>query len=73
MTRENLRNAASTLAHHWEHGEGKGHIGVERLLLAYPTAHQSLLSALILGYLFTRNRAAAETFEDFLYDLAVCP
>jgi len=72
MTREALRNAASTLAYHWENNAGIDRIGVERMLDAYPHAHQRLLSLMVYDYLETRGAyTAAMAFESMLYDAAV--
>lgn len=74
MTRDTLRNAASTLAHHWENNSGIDRIGVERLIDAYPPAHQRHLCALVLSYLEQRGAyTSAMAFESMLYDAAVCP
>jgi hypothetical protein len=76
MTRANLRNAASTLAHHWASGDGgssaSNRLGVERCLLAYPEGHQRVLCAAIVQVLRGRHGAHhADAFEDMLYDAAV--
>jgi hypothetical protein len=74
MTRDNIRDAASTLAHHWTSGEPRDWQGVERLLLSYPISLQRPLCALVLLFLQERGwytRAAA--FERFLFDLAELP
>jgi hypothetical protein len=76
MTRANLRNAASTLAHHWASGEGgscaHNRLGVERCLLAYPEGHQRVLCAMMFQVLNTRHGAHhADAFEDMLYDAAM--
>jgi len=76
MTRSNLRNAASTLAHHWavapEGSLSANRLGVERLLLAYDPEVRCALCVAIAHTLHTRHGAHhADAFEDMLYDASV--
>jgi hypothetical protein len=71
ITRDNIRDAASTLAHHWTSSEHRDRLGVERLYLAYPVELQRPLGALVMRNLELRGfyRQAA-AFERMLFDLA---
>jgi hypothetical protein len=71
ITRDNIRDAASTLAHHWTSADRRDRLGVERLLLAYPVELQRPLAALILMRLEERGHyTGAAAFEALLFDLA---
>lgn len=74
--REHLRNAASTLAHHWAKATADpdlamNRLGVERLILAYPPAHQCVLAVMVVQILRERciSSTAADAFEDMLFEL----
>lgn len=72
-TRDHIRDAASTLAHHWEQADTCGfmnRIGVERLLLAQCEAVRPVVVALILDAL---TGDAKHDFEAMLFDLAGVP
>lgn len=72
VTREDVRNAASTLAHHWVGADpAKDREGVRRLIVAYPEAARVPLCAHVLRYLELRGfYTQAEKFEGMLFDLA---
>jgi hypothetical protein len=71
LTRDNIRDAASTLAHHWVSAEPKDRAGVERIVHAYPQALQPVLCTHVMRYLELRGfYVKAELFEAFLFDLA---
>lgn len=71
VTRDDIRNAASTLAHHWAQRDAKDREGVRRLIAAYPPATRLPLCALILerlgDYPETGLRAA---FDGLLFEMA---
>lgn len=69
ITRDNIRDAASTLSHHWSTRELKDRAGVERLIYAYPCAMRPVICALILRYLEARG-GDWSTFESMLFDMA---
>jgi hypothetical protein len=71
VKRADIRNAASTLAHHWCRSEPMDRIGVERCIKAYPPALQLPLCANILLLLHERGfYTHADSFEALLFDLA---
>jgi hypothetical protein len=67
VTRDDIRNAASTLAHHWATRDPKDREGVRRLIAAYPPATRLPLCALILECLEADQRVA---FDGLLFDMA---
>jgi hypothetical protein len=74
MTRDGIRDAASTLAYHWTSAESRDHQGVERMMLAFPVELQRPICALVLFFLEQRGaytRAAA--WERLLFDIAGLP
>jgi hypothetical protein len=71
LTKDNIRDAASTLAHHWVSADRKDHEGVERIIRAYPSMLQPVLCAHVMRYLELRGwYVKAERFEAFLFELA---
>jgi hypothetical protein len=71
VSREDIRNAASTLAHHWASREPQDREGVRRLIAAYPAAYRLPLCALILERLhFSYASEATEAFDGLLFDMA---
>lgn len=71
LTKDNIRDAASTLAHHWVSDEPKTRHGVERLIRAYPSALHPALCAHVMRYLEQRGwYVRAEHFEAFMFELA---
>jgi hypothetical protein len=71
LTKDNIRDAASTLAHHWVSAEPKDRVGVERIIRAYPAPLWPALCAHIMRYLELRGwYVKAEQFEALLFDFA---
>lgn len=72
ITRDNYRDVASTLAHHWCGADTmRDREGVRRVLVAYPAAIRAVLSALILSRLEGQGAyTQAGAFEAMLFDLA---
>lgn len=72
ITRDNVRDVASTLAHHWVGSDPvKDREGVRRIITAYPTAMRTALCALILWRLEGQGfYTAAGAFESMLFDMA---
>ncbi|MGM5019190.1 hypothetical protein [Tardiphaga sp. 367_B4_N1_1] len=71
MTREDIRNAASTLAHHWASRDPQDREGVRRLIAAYPLAIRVPLCALILERVHaTYPPEALQAFDNLLFDMA---
>jgi len=71
VTKNNVRDAASTLAHHWCGADAMDRVGVERVILAYPQALQLPLCALIMHTLEGRGfYTQAAAFEGWLFALA---
>lgn len=70
-TREDVRNAASTLAYHWASREPRDREGVRRLIAAYPLAVRLPLCALILERLHALYpHDALQAFDGLLFDIA---
>lgn len=71
-TREQIRDLASTLAHHWTGSDpAKDREGVRRMIVAVPEAWRVPLCAHVLRYLELRGwYVPAERFESMLFDLA---
>jgi hypothetical protein len=71
LTRDNIRDAASTLAHHWVSAEPKDREGVERIIRSHPVPLHPVLCAHVMRYLELRGfYTKAEQFEGLLFDLA---
>lgn len=71
VTRDDIRNAASTLAHHWASRAPKDREGVRRLIAAYPPAMRLPLCALILERLVGMNDGyGSDAFDALLFDMA---
>ncbi|WP_368508076.1 hypothetical protein [Bradyrhizobium lupini] len=70
VTRDDIRNAASTLAHHWATRDPKDREGVRRLIAAYPPATRLPLCALILERLQDYKGDTVSAFESLLFDAA---
>lgn len=71
LTRDNIRDAASTLAHHWVSADSRDRLGVERLIRAYPHQMRPVICAHIMRHLVLQGfYTQAEKFEDLLLDLA---
>lgn len=72
VTRDDIRNAASTLAHHWAQRDPKDREGVRRLIAAYPPATRLPLCALILERLNTLygDHGGVHAFDALLFDMA---
>jgi hypothetical protein len=71
LTKDNIRDAASTLAHHWVSAEPKDREGVERLIRSHPVPLHPVLCAHVMRYLELRGfYTKAEQFEGLLFDLA---
>jgi hypothetical protein len=70
-TRDDIRNAASTLAHHWATRDPKNREGVRRLIAAYPPAIRLPLCALILERLgdYPQDNMR-DSFDGLLFDMA---
>lgn len=73
VTRNDIRNAASTLAHHWARGDSdKDREGVRRIITAYPPAMRLPLCALILERLVATygDHGGVHAFDGLLFDMA---
>lgn len=71
LTRDNIRDAASTLAHHWASKDRRDRLGVERIYLAFPVELQRPLGALVMRMLELRGLyTAAAAWEGLLFELA---
>lgn len=70
VTRNDIRNAASTLAHHWATRDPKDREGVRRLIAAYPPATRLPLCALILERLQDYPAESVGAFDGLLFDMA---
>lgn len=75
MTRDDIRNTASTLAHHWVGGDTlRDREGVRRIILSHAVDLRPVLCAHVLRYLELRGwYTQAERFESMLFDLADLP
>jgi hypothetical protein len=75
MTRDNIRDTASTLAHLWVGPDTlKDREGVRRIILSHTEALRPPLCAHIMRYLEHRGfYTQAEKFEAMLFDLADVP
>lgn len=70
VTRDDIRNAASTLAHHWATRDPRDREGVRRLIAAYPPATRLPLCALILERLQDYAGDTCTAFDGLLFDMA---
>lgn len=71
MTRDNIRDTASTLAHLWTGVDIRDQLGVERIIRSHPVELRPVICAHVMRYLEARGfHAAAVSFEAMLFDMA---
>jgi hypothetical protein len=72
LTRDAVRDTASTLAHHWTGPDTlRDRLGVQRVILSHPEALRPVLCSHIMRYLEARGfNTQAAAFEAMLFDLA---
>jgi hypothetical protein len=74
MTRDALRDTASTLAHLWTGADIRDRMGVERILRSHGEELRPVLCAHIMRYLEARGfYTQAAAFEVMLFDMAGVP
>jgi hypothetical protein len=69
MTRDDIRNTASTLAHYWCAGNQRDHEGVRRIILSHAVDMRPALCANMLRFIEQRGGNWG-AFEGLLCDLA---
>lgn len=72
LTRDAIRDTASTLAHHWVGPDRiKDRLGVQRIILSHHESLRPVLCAHVMRYLEQRGWfTQAAAFEGLLFDLA---
>ncbi|WP_316235081.1 MULTISPECIES: hypothetical protein [unclassified Bradyrhizobium] len=71
ISRDVIRDVASTLAHHWIGPDRMDSIGVERIIKSYPHTMRPVICALIILQLERQGfYTQAAAFEGLLFDLA---
>lgn len=71
LTRDMVRDTASTLAHLWTGSDVKDRMGVERIIRSHPVDLRPVLAAHVMRYLEARGfYTQATAFEGMLFDLA---
>jgi hypothetical protein len=71
MTRDMVRDTASTLAHLWTGSDPKDRLGVERIIRSHCIELRPVLAAHIMRYLEARGfYTQAAAFEAMLFELA---
>jgi hypothetical protein len=75
MTRDDIRNTASTLAHHWVGPDTlRDREGVRRIIISHTEALRPPLCAHIMRFLEHRGfYTQAEKFEALLFEMANVP
>lgn len=69
MTRDNIRDTASTLAHLWTGKDRRDQYGVERIIRSHACDVRPVLCAHIMRYLEHRG-VDITAFESMLFELA---
>jgi hypothetical protein len=69
LTRDCIRDTASTLAHLWTGPDCRDQIGVERIIRSHPVELRPVLCAHVMRYLEARGADVA-TFETLLFEMA---
>jgi hypothetical protein len=74
LTRDMVRDTASTLAHLWTGPDVKDRLGVERIIRSHPVELRPVLAAHVMRYLEARGfYTQAAAFEGMLFDLSGVP
>jgi hypothetical protein len=73
MTRDTIRDTASTLAHLWCGDDVRDQLGVERLIRSHSASLRPVLCAHVMRYLQQRCPEKVATFEAMLFDIAGVP
>lgn len=71
LTRDMVRDTASTLAHLWTGADVRDRMGVERIIRSHPDPLRPVLCAHVMRYLEARGfYTQAAAFEAMLFELA---
>jgi len=73
MTRDAIRDTASTLAHLWCGDDKRDQLGVERIIRSHSEALRHVLCAHIMRHLEVRCPEKAVAFEAMLFEVAGAP
>jgi hypothetical protein len=74
LTRDMVRDTASTLAHLWTGSDTRDRLGVERIIRSHAPELRPVLCAHVMRYLEARGfYTQAAAFEAMLFDIAQVP